>query len=460
MFARAATTQPSATPVSEPKRRLVFINAHESDKRDALELREQLGSFDTVMPLSFFDRNASGRSLREDLRANFMACDALATVWGTAPETWIRAMLREYRKLEFRRKSPLRANFIVPVGPRLLDHADIRRLEFFPMSVEVATIDETAKSLRQALLVGDVHPRSLSAAASTPEEGNARIRREIETVDVSAFAPRSGRAGETVLVQILLHRPEDRAAAEVLAEDADPDTKARGATTLATELARGQEVGIELDAPELSVDPPIQYLTWRGNPRACQFLVRIPDYATGELYHLRARVLLDSVPIGMLRFTLRAVSRHEPIDSRIGVRGDFAKRYSYAFLSYASPDRAEVIKRATMLGAVGVEFFLDLLSLDPGERWERKLYREIDRCDVFFLFWSSYAASSDWVIREAEYALHRQDTSTEEMPDIRPVILEGPPPVPPPDSLKKIHFNDLLSYVLAGVEAERRRSGD
>ena len=129
----------------------------------------------------------------------------------------------------------------------------------------------------------------------------------------------------------------------------------------------------------------------------------------------------------------------------------------YAFLSYASSDRAEVIKRAMMLKAVGVEFFLDLLSLDPGERWERRLYEEIDRCDVFFLFWSANAARSSWVVCEAEYALRRFDVSNEEEPDIRPIIVEGPPVPPPPESLQRIHFNDPLCYVLAGLSAEQKQ---
>jgi hypothetical protein len=37
-----------------------------------------------------------------------------------------------------------------------------------------------------------------------------------------------------------------------------------------------------------------------------------------------------------------------------------------------------------------------------GERWERRLYKEIDRCHVFVLFWSLAASQSDWVVKEAE----------------------------------------------------------
>lgn len=59
-------------------------------------------------------------------------------------------------------------------------------------------------------------------------------------------------------------------------------------------------------------------------------------------------------------------------------------------------------------------------------------------------------------MREAKYALDRQDASNENEPDVRPIIIEGPPVSPAPESLRKIHFNDPLCYVLAGVEAEQR----
>ena len=162
-------------------------------------------------------------------------------------------------------------------------------------------------------------------------------------------------------------------------------------------------------------------------------------------------VLVDSVPVGSVTFALK-VTRGKVTESEPELRGDRARRYSYAFLSYASPDRAEVIKRAQVLKAGGMSFFNDLLSLEPGERWERRLYQEIDRCDVFYLFWSSQSKASEWVMREIEYALARSAASENGDPDIIPVILEGPPPPTPPDTLKDIHFNDALLYVLAGVQ--------
>jgi TIR domain len=431
---------------------LVFINAADVDKPNALELRDKLedmlgGRLFCATPVSFYDNAAAHR--RKDLVEKFIRCDGLVTVWGDAPETWLRAMLREYRKLMPRRPVPLRANMLAPT--------ELRRREagkFREAGLRVVALDEVATSL-ESLLLSDMRPRSLSAAATLGADAGGAVT---EIVELSAFAPPSVKPADEILVQIFLHCPDARAAAAALAKGADPDTTARGIATLSTELARGQTLGIALEAPGLSVEEAVQYVTWRGDPCACQFLVSVPADAAGHVFHLRVRALLQSVPIGVLRFTLRATTARERPDFKMTMQGDFAKRYRYAFLSYASSDRAEVIKRAMMLKAVGIEFFLDLLNLDPGERWERELFREIDRCDVFFLFWSSNAAGSKWVVREAKYALDRQEASDEEEPDIRPIIIEGPPVSPPPESLRKIHFNDPLCYVLAGVEAERQHS--
>jgi TIR domain-containing protein len=98
---------------------------------------------------------------------------------------------------------------------------------------------------------------------------------------------------------------------------------------------------------------------------------------------------------------------------------------------------------------------MDLLSLDPGQRWERQLYSEIDQCDLFLLFWSNEARNSKWVNLEIEYALERiknHASPYSPRPEIQPIIIEGPPPPPPPDSLADRHFNDPFLYLIASIE--------
>ena len=246
-----------------------------------------------------------------------------------------------------------------------------------------------------------------------------------------------------------------------------------------TEIERGQRIDVTLDAPGLNIIEPFQFIIWRGKPLSCPFLVSIPRGSDLRTYHLRAQIRANSIPIGMLLFSLKVqedtrllalLEEHTPgtdykalsanLDAGIQprrfaqIQGDRAKRYTRAFLSYASTDRAEVLKRAQILKVLRIEFYHDLLSNEPGVIWEPKIFEEIDRCDLFLLFWSSDARKSKWVVREAEYAVGLRKQSSENLPDITPVILEGPPVPRPPNSLKDIHFNDALRYIISAVEAE------
>ena len=94
----------------------------------------------------------------------------------------------------------------------------------------------------------------------------------------------------------------------------------------------------------------------------------------------------------------------------------------------------------------GVQFFQDILDLNPGERWRKRLWKEIDRCDIFVLFWSKAAQESEWVIKEADRAWRRQASNGGLRPALRPEVLEHPAPVPSEDWLGDFHFDDPKYY--------------
>ena len=54
---------------------------------------------------------------------------------------------------------------------------------------------------------------------------------------------------------------------------------------------------------------------------------------------------------------------------------------------------------------------------------------------------------------EVDYALRRKGASELNPPEIRPVIIEGPPIVPPPPELVHLHFNDRVQYLIAAERA-------
>jgi hypothetical protein len=126
---------------------------------------------------------------------------------------------------------------------------------------------------------------------------------------------------------------------------------------------------------------------------------------------------------------------------------------------YAAEDRAQVLDRVQMLRLMEIDYFQDLLSLDPGERWERELFRQIEESDLFLLFWSHHARASSWVRREALHALASGENDEFAPPQICPLILEGPPVAEPWEELAHLHFNDSPVYVRAGQLAADTTSG-
>jgi hypothetical protein len=101
-----------------------------------------------------------------------------------------------------------------------------------------------------------------------------------------------------------------------------------------------------------------------------------------------------------------------------------------------------------MLRLARIRYFQDVLKLEPGDRWERELYRHIDRSDLFLLFWSTRAKESKWVLEEVRYAIKRKAGDDAAPPDVIPVIIEGPPIPSPPEDLAHLHFNDYLIYFM------------
>ena len=293
------------------------------------------------------------------------------------------------------------------------------------------------------------------ASARTTFENSLPSENDVHTgrsVDVGAFAPETATAGSVVLVQLILYPSGQRRRALNEARLADPDAVRRGAVTLSVDIEVGQLVCVVLDATGLPIEDSVQSFVWRNEIRSCQYRVTLPRGIANTTYQLRGRVLLESVPVGTLCFTLRTVGHEVKTLANPKMLGDSARRYQYAFLSYATADRVEVLKRAQALKAIRIGFFQDLLHLEPGERWQRRLFEEIDKCDLFLLFWSSSAARSDWVLKEVQYALARSKSSSDESPEITPIVLEGPPIPPPPPELHEIHFNDALRYVIATEE--------
>lgn len=272
---------------------------------------------------------------------------------------------------------------------------------------------------------------------------------ERDPVDFTVFSPPVVRTGEMFLVQVFVHRPEQAQTTSQLAKEFDADTARRGYTSLEAEVAKGEVLMVHLSLPSLQVNYPQEHLRWDGRPCAVQFNVLVPAEGDRRTVIGTAMISDGNVPLGHIKFKL-GVETGSTVLHAVGEvpTGESARRYRKAFISYASDDRAEVVKRVQMLAQLKINYFQDIFDLEPGARWKQQLYRYIDDSDLFLLFWSSSAKNSEWVMNEVNYALKRQEQNAKglALPEIIPVIIEGPPPVKPPPELAHLHFNDYLIY--------------
>lgn len=276
--------------------------------------------------------------------------------------------------------------------------------------------------------------------------GQAEEAEDDDLVECTVFASPVAEPGWSALVQVFAHLPLQASDAAALAQEFDRSAARRAVTSLLSQVARRSILTFELEVPGAEVADSVQALRWDGRPQAVQFSVVPPHEALDTTLIATVRISQDSVPIGHVKFRLE-VSDRPCAPDEVEPVADQAQRYQTAFLSYASQDRSHALRAGQMLRAVGIDYFQDVLNLEPGERWERRLYEAIPGRDLFFLFWSSSAADSEWVRKEVRYALKCNADDADDQPQIKPVILERPP-VPPWPEVAHLHFNDPIAYFL------------
>ncbi|MEL7354490.1 MAG: TIR domain-containing protein [Cyanobacteria bacterium P01_A01_bin.116] len=266
-------------------------------------------------------------------------------------------------------------------------------------------------------------------------------------VNASVFSPRQVRRDDSFLVQVFAYLPDQIETVQETAHMVDDTAQQVAKKKLGIQVTRDTDLFFELEMPGVNIDEAVQSLRWQGNEDSVEFGVSVPAEIKKKTLIGTITVSQKSVPIGHLKF--RVTIGEEAVAEEPGLVGEDATRYKKAFVSYSSKDRAEVLKRVQGMQAVSsIEVFQDVLNLSPGDRWEKELYKNINECDLFLLFWSTAAKASEWVVKEAEYALALQLKDELQLPAIKPVILEGPPVIPPPEALKHLHFNDIIIYLI------------
>jgi hypothetical protein len=276
------------------------------------------------------------------------------------------------------------------------------------------------------------------------------LGRATQDADVTVFAPPVAPPGDEVLVQVFVHTPNQQMLAQA-AKRIEPAAVSVASNPLELPLRPGDSIKVTLEGGAARAAEPVQSAKWNGRCVCLYFMLHLPDAKAERTLTSKLRVFVNGAPAGIVVFRIK-VMPNAP-DLLPSVASQEARALRRHFLSYASEDRVQVLKAAQTMSALKLEFFQDLLRLSPGERWQQRLFVEIEKCDIFLLFWSRHAQRSEWVIKEAEHALRCSRSAPADRPiEIVPVLLEGPPPPLPPASLSEIHFNDPIRYVIFAEE--------
>ena len=269
-----------------------------------------------------------------------------------------------------------------------------------------------------------------------------------DTVACSVYAPESAAPAEPVQVQVWLHGLDEADAVGQLAVSIDDTAVLRQFSHLGVPVSRGERLRLVLSQRGQEDRAQTRETSWEGSKTAQQFVVDMPGNLSKGKVFFTLRVFLhreDWLPVGEIVFFIKIASETGSVATQ--PVGSTSRRYNYAFVSYSSKDRDEVLRRVQMLKIFDQKFFMDVLNLQPGEEWSPALEQHIRDCDLFLLFWSTNARNSEWVLKEVKFALARKNGQREAPPMIQPIPLELPV-VPPQPELGHLHVNDSILYLI------------
>ena len=282
---------------------------------------------------------------------------------------------------------------------------------------------------------------TLGGGSEPRDRGDAwwtRLRRAPD-VDVSAVVPTSVKEGVTFRVQAVLAPREAMSACLDGLKRGAADVLPVAPRPLFTTPRRRALVELTVECAQAAhITPTHRRIEWNGGPVTVGFQITPAEVLRGDSLLVEVNVFVDRTCIGHLPIDL-PVGREAPATRTAAVR---LRRPQRVFMSYNHEDLPQVIHVARALRRFGIEPFMDRLSIEGGEQWRPRLERELERCDVFMLFWSASAAKSAWVVREARRALELNGASPRRRPRIVTHLLGPPPPPEPPAGLEHLHFND------------------
>jgi hypothetical protein len=257
-------------------------------------------------------------------------------------------------------------------------------------------------------------------------------------VGLAAMAP-----GSRTVLEVWAHLPGQR----------DQIPGSRIISKAGTRIIRGTTINVHLVIAGLAVKDPDDVIIWDGEPANATFPIDVPAGMAKGQCPGTVLFLVGGIQVAKLHFVIE-IGLHEALRGAIS---SSVHQPNSAFASYAHKDRNDVLARIQGMCKIdpSLDVFLDVASLRSGEQWSERLISEIERRDVFYLFWSDAARRSEWVTREWRTALEKRGVAY-----IDPVPLVSPDLVPPPDELRgHLHFDDWMLRYMSGRSQGGKKSG-
>lgn len=265
-----------------------------------------------------------------------------------------------------------------------------------------------------------------------------------DEVQLGSAVPQAVAKGESFVARFVAYTDSYRDEIERILDSEAPTSKPR----LNLDKCRWQaaaKVTVRLAVDGCDVAQPVKTFRWSGTWTIVRFDVHVLENTDAHALIVAFDVAVEGLPIATLRPEIELIKFRVGSQRSVGASFVSQQAPSRAFASYASKDRREVLGRVRSLQIfTGIDVFLDCLSMQPGCEWKPTIRKEIDHCDIFWLFWSRHAMRSEWVDWEWRSALEVKSLS-----GIQPHPLEPSDLAPAPVELSDLQFGAVYEWYLS-----------
>jgi len=278
-------------------------------------------------------------------------------------------------------------------------------------------------------------PAASKAEAPEPFEDWSEVRLGVSTP--SELSP-----GDEFVARFAAYTPVFKTEVERIFKEEAPSSRPRFDLE-SSKWKKGARVTVGLRASHVQIENPVQTFDWNGEKNILRFDAKVLPDASGRVLILKFDIAVEGLSLLSLRPEIQLSAAPGSASPPSVLTERPAPRT--AFASYAHADKVEVFNRiSSVVSFTGIDVFTDDVSIIPGEQWKARLENEIEKRDVFLLFWSRHAQESTYVDWEWRTALTAKR-------EIFPQALEPAEVAPPPNELSDLQFGGVYERLISSL---------